>query len=153
MKVVLLKNIVGTGRAGETIEVSDGYARNRLIPSGLARPASPTVLREVKEAEVAAAARLKREVKELQETAHRVENLRPVLRRECSASGKLYAAVTPKCLADALAEEGITVSAGCVMLPKAIKTPGEYWAEIHFGHCVKAVLKFTVTASVGEKKS
>lgn len=126
MKVILRANVPGLGKAGETPEVSDGYARNYLLPKKLAVLATPKELINAQNAVAAhqRAERLERRAAQLQATS--LHDVALVFTVPATDQGKLYAAITAVDISRALAARGHTVTRQQVKLPTPIKTVGTY---------------------------
>ena len=129
MKVVLIKDMPKIGRKDQIVEVSDGYARNFLIPKGIAAEATGTVLNEVKNREAAKAHKAAVELAEAKETAEKLEGVVVTVKVKggSAESGKLFGSVTAKDIGDALEKEhGITVDRRKINLDEPIKKFGKY---------------------------
>lgn len=126
MQVLLLKDVAGIGQAGQVKKVSDGYARNYLIPRGLATPATPGA---VKQAEVVRAAAVHREAQtlaEAQELARQLSETKLVFRAKAGAGDRLFGSITSGDIAQALArDKHITVDKRKIELDAPIKELGE----------------------------
>lgn len=134
MKVILEKNVAGVGKAGQVVEVSDGHARNFLLPQKLARPATgnavaslQTKQRQVQQQQVKEADRARSLVNKLNQAE--ITLIGPV-----SDHQTLYGAITPAMIAQALASQGLVVEERMVNLDHHIKQVGEYRVEINVGH-------------------
>ena len=108
MKLILLEDVKNLGHAGDVVEVSDGYARNFLFPQHLAVEASEEALKEKKIKEGVATAKTKREEKEEKKLAAKVDGAEVVITAKAD-QGRLYAAVGPKDVSDALKKMGYRV--------------------------------------------
>ena len=105
MRVILLKDVPGQGKRGDIINVAEGYARNYLIPRGLASEASEGKLKELAERRKASALKEEKLRKEAVELAARLENLTVVIRTKAGEGGRLFGSVNNKDVADALADQ------------------------------------------------
>jgi large subunit ribosomal protein L9 len=144
MKVILLDDVVKVGRRGEVRDVSDGYARNFLIPQKLALTATPGNLKNlthIKTQQEAKASRIKAEADALRA---QIEALSCEERRQASEEGKLFGSVTPQDLVDFLGRHGIQIERRRVGLPEPIKSLGEFAAPIRLHPEVTAQLKVVV---------
>lgn len=144
MKVILLDDVAKLGRRGEVREVSDGYARNFLIPRKLALTATAGNLRNlqhIKSQQQAKAERIRGGAEELQQ---RIEALVLEERRQASEEGKLFGSVTAQDVVDFLERNGITVERRRVLLEEPIKTLGEAQVPIRLHPEVTAQLKVNV---------
>ncbi|HEV8639774.1 MAG TPA: 50S ribosomal protein L9 [Methylomirabilota bacterium] len=144
MKVILLDDIAKVGRRGEVRDVSDGYARNFLIPKKLALSATEgnlTNLEHIKKQQEAKASRVKAGAEALQA---RIESLVYEERRQASEEGKLFGSVTPQDVVDFLAAQGLKIERRRVQLEEPIKALGEAAVAIRLHPEVTAHLKVNV---------
>lgn len=137
MKVILLKDVSGLGRADDIKEVADGYARNFLFVKNLAIQASPKAAQTIaekhsKEHKAAAA-----ELSSLQALAGRVDGAEVELREKASSAGVLYAAVTANKIATTLQKMGFKVEPEQVKI-KPFKEIGTYAVKLKFAHGLEA---------------
>ncbi len=149
MKVVLLHDVKGKGKKDEIVNVSDGYARNFLIPKGLAVEASGAVLNEVKNREAARAHRAAVELSEAKETAEKLEGVVVKIKAKSGAEGsKLFGSVTAKDIGDALEEQhGITVDRRKINLDEPIKKFGTYEVPVKLHPTVAGTINVVVAGS------
>jgi large subunit ribosomal protein L9 len=144
MKVILLDDVAKVGRRGEVRDVSDGYARNFLIPKKLALGASAGNLKNlehIKQQQDSKAERIKGDAQGMQ---RRIEALTYEERRQASEEGKLFGSVTSQDLVDFLAKHGIKVERRRIHLDEPIKTLGETAVPIRLHADVTAQLKVSV---------
>jgi large subunit ribosomal protein L9 len=144
MKVILLDDVSKLGRRGEVRDVSDGYARNFLIPKKLALSATQGNLHNldhIKKQQEAKADRIKSDAEALRD---RIEALTYEERRQASEEGKLFGSVTSQHIAEFLAGKGITVERRRVVLDEPIKTLGETPVTVRLHAEVTAQLKVNV---------
>jgi len=144
MRVILLDDVSKVGRRGEVRDVSDGYARNYLIPKKLALSATAGNLKnleQIKTQQDAKAGRVKGEAEALRE---RIEALVYEERRQDSEEGKLFGSVTAQDIVEFLERHGIKVERRRVALDEPIKALGETAVPIRLHHDVAAQLKITV---------
>ena len=131
MKVILLADVKGQGKKNDVIEVSDGYAKNFLIPRKLAKSADAQSLNDVKVREEARLYRIATEKKEAQELAKRLETLVVKIPASSGADGRLYGSITAKDIAERLeADHKITVDKRKLVLSDNIKAYGKYEVEV-----------------------
>ena len=141
MKVIFSTDVRGQGKKGEMKEVSDGYARNYLIPRGLAAEATADNINAMKLKEKAKAAQIAREKAQAEENAKKLEGVQVLIRARAGSSGKLFGAVTSQEICDALKEQfGIDIEKNKIVQSEPIKTFGSY--------TVKAKLGYEVSGSV-----
>ncbi|WP_096258433.1 50S ribosomal protein L9 [Lebetimonas natsushimae] len=143
MKVLLIKDVKGLGKAGEIKNAKDGYARNYLIPKGFAKLATPEVIKEWEEEQKKKQEELKKEIARLNEIKEKIENTSIVIKHKLGANGQLYGAITNKEVAEKLRENGIDIDKKHIEMQQ-IKTVGEYNIDIKLGHGIHANLKLVV---------
>jgi large subunit ribosomal protein L9 len=143
MKVLLIKDVKGLGKAGEIKNAKDGYARNFLIPKGFAKLATPEVIKDWEEEQKRKQEELQKELAELNKLKERIENTTLVIKHKLGANGQLYGAITNKEVAEALKEKGIEVDKKHIDM-KQIKTVGKYEVDVKLGHGIHAKLKLIV---------
>jgi len=144
MKVILLDDVGTLGHRGEVREVSDGYARNFLIPQKRALTATPGNLKNlahIKSQQEAKASRIKAEAESLRA---RIEALVCEERRQASEEGKLFGSVTTQDLADFLARQNIPIEKRRILVEEPIKGLGEFVVPIRLHPEVTAQLKVVV---------
>ena len=144
MKVILLDDVGTLGHRGEVREVSDGYARNFLIPQKRALTATPGNLKNlahIKSQQEAKASRIKAEAESLRA---RIEALVCEERRQASEDGKLFGSVTTQDLADFLARQSIQIEKRRILVEEPIKGLGEFVVSIRLHPEVTARLKVVV---------
>jgi len=127
MKLILLKDVAKLGQANTLVEVKPGYARNFLLPQGLAKPA---ISADIKRLEIAKqrAEELKAKVaEEAKQIAQKLKDLKLSLEKKASKTGSLYAAVSESEVTELLEKEaGIKLNPEMLKLPETIKEAGEY---------------------------
>ena len=144
MKVILLDDVTKVGRRGEVRDVSDGYARNYLLPKKLALSATAGNLKNlehIKTQQEAKAGRIKSDAEALRE---RIEALVFEQRRQASEDGKLFGSVTSQDIVDFLAGQGVKVERRRIVLDEPIKTLGDTSVTVRLHHDVTAKLKVNV---------
>jgi len=144
MKVILLDDVSKVGRRGEVREVSDGYARNFLIPKKLALSATAGNLKNLDHIKKQAddkAARVKSDAEALRS---RIEALTYEEKRQASEDGKLFGSVTSQDIVDFLDRSGIKVERRRVHLDEPIKALGETAVPVRLHHDVTAQLRVNV---------
>lgn len=150
MKVLLLHDVPALGVRDDIREVADGYARNYLIPRGLARQASAGVERTARVRTDSAAAHSARELKEARETAARLEGFSLTIRARAGEKGRLFGSVTSQDVANGLAAvAGVTVDRRRVLLDDAIKSLGIYRVGVRLHPQVQAVVEVRVEGEDG----
>lgn len=136
MKVILNQDIKGQGKKGQMVEVSDGYARNYLLPKKLAKEATKVNINVMQGQKESEEFRKKKELEEAQEIAKRMETLTVKLSAKAGENGKLFGSITSKDVAEALTmQHHIKLDKKKFVLPDGIKTLGttEVDVKIHTG--------------------
>ncbi|MBC5581992.1 50S ribosomal protein L9 [Anaerofilum sp. BX8] len=131
MKVVLKADVKGTGKKDQMVEVSDGYARNFLLPRGLAVPANAAAVNEVKTKESAKRHHAEVELADAQATAKKIGGMTVTVKAKAGQGGRLFGAVTGKDIAEAVNKAaGVSIDKRKVVLDADIKNYGQYEVEI-----------------------
>ena len=131
MKVLLLQDVKGQGKKGELVEVSDGYARNFLLPKKQAVVADNAVLNEIRTKEEAKKHREAEEKKAAQENAKKLEGIVVKIFATAGADGKFFGAISAKEIADELSKQaGIEVDKRKIDLKDSIKAFGTYSLDV-----------------------
>ncbi len=139
MKVILLENIRGLGKKNDIREVSDGYARNFLLPKKLAEAATGAALKRAAELKARAEAEREKLVVGLKAAAEKIKDEKLVFKVKTGEKGEVFGSVSARDIEQELAGRGI---ARCeAELKKPLKTLGEHDVEINFGENIKAKLK------------
>lgn len=130
MKVVLLKDVKGSGKAGDIIEAKDGFAQNFLIKKGLAKVADNSALNENRLQKEAAAFHRAEELKANTELRKKLDGAEVTIQVKGGATGKFFGSVTNKEVADKLSEMNLEIDKKKIILPSNIKSAGRYPATI-----------------------
>lgn len=126
MKVVLLKDVKGTGKKGEIKEVADGFAKNFLLKNGMARIADNSAMNENKIQGEAAKYHKQQEIAAAKALAEKLEGKSVTLKIKCGSNGKTFGSITSKEIADQLQKIGISLDKKKIDLKEAIKSSGSY---------------------------
>ena len=126
MKVVLLKDVKGTGKKGEIKEVADGFAKNFLLKNGMARIADNSAMNENKIQGEAAKYHKQQEIAAAKALAEKLEGKSVTLKIKCGSNGKTFGSITSKEIADQLQKIGISLDKKKIDLKDAIKASGSY---------------------------
>ena len=126
MRVILLKDVKGTGKKGEIKEVADGFAKNFLLKSGAARVANNSALSENKNMKEANAFHKAQEIAAAKELAKQIEGKSVIVKIKCGDNGKTFGSITSKEIADSLEKLGIKLDKKKIELKEAIKNTGTY---------------------------
>ncbi len=131
MKVVLLTDVKGQGKKDQIIDVSDGYARNFLLPRKLAVEATATVLNEIKGRDAALKHKQEVELAEARSLAAKLDALLIKIPAASGADGRLYGSITTKEIAERIAKEhGLTVDKRKIQLSDPIRAYGRYDLDV-----------------------
>ena len=142
-EVMLMDSVKKLGKSGEIVKVAPGYARNYLIPKGLAAPVTEAAKRRLKKLEAERAARAAEEKKAALEVARKLEKLEITVSAHTTDGKKLYGSVgATDILAAIEANRGIKIERNQLELDDALREVGEYTPTIDLGHGVK--VKFTI---------
>ena len=147
MIVILNRDVKGTGKAGDIVKVSDGYARNMLIPKGYAKEATEGNVRNLEKQKAIAAEKKAEEKAAAQALAEKINTVSVDIKTKAGEGGRIFDSSTSKDIADALeAQQKITVDKKKIQLDNPIKQTGELTVDIKLYPEVMAKLKVTVTA-------
>jgi large subunit ribosomal protein L9 len=144
MEIVLKKDYETLGKAMDVVTVKDGYARNFLIPSGVAEIATKGNMKAVANARKMTEKREERKVVESKEQARALEKVPCTIKVRVGEEDKLFGAVTTQEIAEFLNKEGFAVDRKQIMLDEPIKQLGVYNIDIKLHRQVTAVLKVWV---------
>ena len=149
MKVILQQDVKGQGKKGQMVEVSEGYARNFLLPRKMAVPATADAIKTLNLKEKAKKAEEQRQKALAEETAEKLKECMVKLTARAGAGGKLFGAVTTKEISEGLQKQfGIDIPKQKLVLEEPIKAFGNYEIKARLGFEVTA----TVYVSVFEEK-
>ncbi|MBQ3491538.1 MAG: 50S ribosomal protein L9 [Oscillospiraceae bacterium] len=141
MKVILLQDVKGKGKKGQMLEISDGYARNFLLPKKMAIEATPDAINTMRMNDKAAAERAAKERAEALETSRRLREMTVTVTAKGGGAGKLFGSVTAQEIADALkASSGITLDKRKIVMSDPIKNVGTYTVQCKLGYEITAPL-------------
>ena len=145
MKAIFTADVKGQGKKGELKEVSTGYARNYLMPRGLATEATADNLNAFKLKEKAKAAQIAKEKAQAEEYAKKLSGVQVTIRAKAGANGKLFGAVTSQEISDALREQfGMDVEKNKIVQPEPIKSYGSYTVKAKLGYEISGTVNVLV---------
>ena len=145
MKVILQQDIKGKGKRGQMIEVSDGYARNYMLPRKLAVEATADNVNTMRTTDKANQERRQKEREEAFAFSNRMKDMVVVVRAKGGGAGRLFGSITTQEIADAIkAQEGIDIDKRKIVLDGQIKTVGDYKVKVKLGYEITAELKLRV---------
>ncbi|MBN7773382.1 50S ribosomal protein L9 [Clostridium aminobutyricum] len=146
MIVILLKDVKGTGKAGEVVKVSDGHARNLLIPRGLATEATEGNVRNLEKQKAIAADKKAAEKTAAQELAEKLKALTVSIQTKGGEGGRLFGSITSKDIAEALNQQHkINIDKKKFVLDAPIKQIGEFAVEVKLYPEVIGTVKVNVS--------
>ena len=141
MKVILLQDVKGKGKKGQMLEVSDGYARNFMLPRKLAIEATADAINTMKMNDKAAQERQAKERAEALETSRKLRELTLVVKAKGGGAGRLFGSVTNQEIADSLKKQtGIALDKRKIVISDPIKAVGTYTVTCKLGYEINAPL-------------
>lgn len=146
MKVILQQDVKSQGKSGQLITVSDGYARNFLLPRKLAVEATPDNINTIKIKERARLKKLEEDKAEAREIATKLDSCIVRITAKAGSAGKLFGAVTSKEISDTLnSQNGIAIEKNKIVLDEHIKTFGSYDVRCKLGFEMTGIIHVLVT--------
>lgn len=146
MKVILLKDVKGSGKKGDVVNVSDGYANNYLIKQGLAQPATAQNISLLEAQRSSEAYKKATALKDAKELAAKLSETKVELKAKIGAKGKLFGSLSSQAIAEALEKAGVTVDKKKIVLDSPIKQIGEYKITVKLHPEVSAKITLSVVA-------
>ena len=144
MKVLLCEDVKKLGWLGDVVEVNEGYARNYLLPQGLARVVTDANIRAIAEEKAGRAEHRIQEGKRVEEAAKRVEGAEAVVAAKANEQGVLFGSVSSRQIAANLRAQGFEVADEVVQLPEHIKQIGTHTVTLRFADDVTAAVNVVV---------
>lgn len=145
MKVILLKDVKGSGKAGDILNVADGYARNFLIGKGLAVEATSKNLNDLAGKKASAQHKIDVETADNKTVAEKIGGKEIVIKAKAGQGGKLFGAITAAAVSEALkAQFSVDIDKKKINLNSEIKAFGDFSAVIKFTHGVSCSIKIKV---------
>ncbi len=144
MKVILLKDLEKVGRIGDALTVSNGYARNYLIPRNIAIQATERSLKQLNHQKRLAEDRKRKEVAGAEGIKRRIESLQITIPAKVGEEEKLYGSVTAKNIQDAFEKLDVKVRKRDIVLEEPIRSIGVFEVPVKLGYEVKATAKVWV---------
>ena len=145
MKVILLQDVKGKGKKGQMLEVSDGYARNFMLPKKLAIEATPDAINTMRMNDKATQERIAREKAEALAVSKKLRELTVTVTAKGGGNGRLFGAVTTQEIAAALEKQaGIKLDKRKIVLGETIKNVGTYTATCKLGYEITAPLSVKI---------
>lgn len=135
MKVILQQDVKGHGKKGELVNVSDGYARNYLLPKKLAVEANAANINTMKLQEKAKKSQVERERQEASEIKEKLETCEVKIPAKAGSAGRLFGSITSKEISESLlSQHGISVEKNKIVQDEPIKSFGTYEIKCKLGH-------------------
>jgi large subunit ribosomal protein L9 len=138
IELLLLESVENLGLVGDVVKVKPGYARNYLLPHGVAEPPSPSRIESLKEARARAQAQLAALRAEREKLVELMAEVAVTIERSCNDQGALYGSVTHRDISDALVEAGWAVDVRSVRISHPIRRIGAYPIPIQFDKDLRA---------------
>lgn len=147
MEVILKQDIKDLGKAGDVVEVKEGYGRNFLIPRGMAVPVDKGNLKKLKHEKKVARMKKARELEEAKQIQERLNELTVTLQAKTGEQGRLFGSITSSDIASALEKEGVTIDRRKIDLAEPLKNLGAYTIPVKVYAGVTAELKVVVESA------
>jgi large subunit ribosomal protein L9 len=146
LQVVLKDDVDNLGRCGEVVRVKPGYARNYLLPRGLASMATRGNVAQIEHEKKAALSRAGKLRADAEQRAGSLSSVSVEITARAGENQKLFGSIGPRDIADALAAKGVQVDKKKIVLAEPIKALGEYDIPVRLGYDVQATVKVRVIA-------
>ncbi|TLD40587.1 MAG: LSU ribosomal protein L9p [Candidatus Jettenia ecosi] len=144
MELLLKKNVDNLGMIGDIVKVKEGYARNYLLPRGLATTVSPANVKQIEKEKIKMTLQLKEENERLRGVLDKIAAASCIIPAKANEEGKLFGSVTSAQIAEALAKEGYPVDKEMVKLDNPIKVCGVYDVVVAVNMELQTKCKVTV---------
>lgn len=145
MEVIFIKDLKGQGKAGDKKNISDGYAKNFLIPKGYAVEANAANLNNLKGKKDSEAFKKQQELENAQKIKEQLETITVVIKAKSGDNGKIFGSVTSKDIADILSKEhSLSIDKKKIVLPDGIKELGIFDIEVKLYPSVTGKIKLRV---------
>ena len=141
MKVILLQDVKGKGKKGQMLEVSDGYARNFMLPRKMAIEATPDAINTMRMNDKATQERIAREKAEAMAVSKQLREMTVTVTGKGGGAGRLFGSITNQEIADALEKQaGIKLDKRKIVIAEPIKNVGTYTVTCKLGYEISAPL-------------
>jgi large subunit ribosomal protein L9 len=145
MRVILLDNVDGVGKKGETRDVRDGYGRNFLIPRSLAMPATAVNLKKVQEQAKVIISKREKDLKTASFVKERLQETPVAIKKKAGIDGKLFGSVTSKEIAEAVKKTiDLDIDRRSLKIDEPIKSTGVHTVEVHLEKGIVAQLRLEI---------
>lgn len=146
MKVILLQDVKGSGKKGELVNVSDGYANNFLLKKNLAIEATPKAMNELKNKQASDEHKIEVEKNNAAEMAKKLNDQKIIIKAKAGSAGKLFGAVTSKEVSEQIKQQySLEVDKRKISLAADIKSFGDFGAEVKLYQGITARITVCVT--------
>ncbi len=150
MRVILLQDVEGLGKAGDLKDVANGYARNFLLPRRLAAGATPELLANHQQRVVAEQRKLEKQAEQNRQQAERLSQISLTFKARVGRQGRLYGSITSQDIAAGLREsEGITIDRRVIDLPNPIRALGTYMVPVKIAQKLEPKITVNVVDESG----
>ncbi len=146
MEIILQEEVANLGQIGDIVKVRDGYARNYLLPRGLAVEANRRNVRVLEHHKRLVAGKKERAERQAQALVEQLSALSLTIPAKAGEEGRLFGSVTNIDLETALKEKGMSLDRRRILLDEPIKQVGSYEVSINLGNAMRATIKVEVTA-------
>lgn len=153
MKVILKENVEGVGHLGDLLDVSDGFARNYLLPRHKALEANTRNVKELEHAKRTLAEKAKKEKQEIETLAKKMSAVSLTITAQVGKDDKLFGSVTTKDIAEGLVEHGFTVDRRKIQLAQPIKELGTVAVSVKLHRDVTATVAVHVVRKAQEQEA
>ena len=140
MKVILLQDVKGKGKKGQMLEVSDGYARNFMLPKKMAIEATPDAINTMRMNDKATQERIAREKAEALAVSKQLREMTVTVTAKGGGNGRLFGSITNAEIAEALAKQGVKLDKRKIVMNETIKNVGTYTVTCKLGYEITAPL-------------
>lgn len=145
-ELLLMDDVEHLGAAGDVVNVSDGYARNFLVPKGLAAPVSDAMRRRLAKLQVTRVEQEKVAIADAQAMAGKLQNVSLTITARVIEDNRLYGSVSPSEVCKALNDEGFEIARSAIQMDEAIKETGTFDIRVLVRGEIDAAIKVTVVA-------
>ena len=145
MRVILLQDVDKVGKKYEVKNVSDGHARNFLIPKGFVKPATEEALEWLKIQKEILRKKAEEDLKKAEEQASAIDGMEVVIPVKVGDEGQLFESVASQKILEKLKELGFEIKKSQIVLENPIKETGEFPVKVHFAHNLEVEIKVIVT--------
>ena len=145
MQVILLKDVEKIGKKFEVKEIKDGYARNFLIPQGLAKQATEEAIKWLETQKEIEEKKAEEDLKKIQEIASAIDDQEIIIQVKIGDQDQLFESINSQKLSEKLKEAGFNIKKSQIELPEPIKELGEFPVKIKFEHNLEAEIRVIVT--------